>query len=128
MPGVRMMTRGDKGTIFVGTRAIGKVYAITDKGGERTHKVVLEGQQQPNGLAFAKGTLFVITVDKSLRLDGIEDKLDSPQVTDVSDKLKMPASDASQLEVFRPSAPTASSIRPSARPATCARSIPACTA
>jgi glucose/arabinose dehydrogenase len=92
MPGVRMLTRGDKGTIFGGTRAIGKVYAITDKGGERTHKVVLEGQQQPNGLAFAKGTLFVITVDKSFRLDGIEDKLDSPQVTDVSDKFNMPAS------------------------------------
>ncbi len=43
MPGARMMTRGDKGTIFVGTRAIGKVYAITDKGGERTHKVVARG-------------------------------------------------------------------------------------
>ena len=92
MPGIRMLTRGDKGTVFGGTRAIGKVYAITDTGSERTHKVVLEGQQQPNGLAFAKGTLFVITVDKSLRLDGIEDKLDSPQVTDVSDKLNMPAS------------------------------------
>jgi glucose/arabinose dehydrogenase len=92
MPGIRMLTRGDKGTVFGGTRAIGKVYAITDKGSERTHKVVLEGQQQPNGLAFAKGTLFVITVDKSFRLDGIEDKLDSPQATDVSDQLKMPAS------------------------------------
>jgi glucose/arabinose dehydrogenase len=90
MPGARMMTRGDKGTVFVGTRAIGKVYAVTDKGGERTHKVIVEGEKQPNGLAFAKGSL--ITVDKSLRLDGIEDKLDSPQVTDVSDKLNMPAS------------------------------------
>jgi len=92
MPGARMMTRGDKGTIFVGTRAIGKVYAVTDKGGERTHKVILEGQTQPNGLAFAGGALFVITVDKALRLDGIEDKLDAPQVTDVSEQLKMPAS------------------------------------
>ena len=92
MPGARMMTRGDKGTIFVGTRAIGKVYAITDKDGNRTHKVIAEGQQQPNGVAFKNGSLFVITVDKSLRFDGIEDKLDSPQVTDVSDQLKMPAS------------------------------------
>lgn len=92
VPGARMMTRGDKGTIFVGTRAIGKVYAITDKDGQRTHKVIAEGQQQPNGLAFKDGKLFVITVDKALRYDGIEDKLESPQMTDVSDQLKMPAS------------------------------------
>jgi glucose/arabinose dehydrogenase len=92
MPGARMMTRGDKGTIFVGTRAIGKVYAITDKGSERTHKVIAEGQQQPNGIAFKNGTLYVITIDKSLKFDGIEDKLDSPQMTDVSDVFKMPAS------------------------------------
>jgi glucose/arabinose dehydrogenase len=92
MPGARMMTRGDKGTIFVGTRTIGKVYAITDKGGERTHRVILEGQQQPNGLAFKAGTLYVITIDKALRLDGIEDKLESPQVTDVSEQFKLPAS------------------------------------
>ena len=92
MPGARMMTRGDKGTIFVGTRAIGKVYAITDKDGQRTHKVIAEGQQQPNGLAFKGGTLFVITIDKALRFDGIEDKLDAPQVTDVSEQLKMPVS------------------------------------
>ena len=94
---------------------------------QRTRSL-LEGQQQPNGLAFKNGTLFVITIDKSLRFDGIEDKLDSPQVTDVSDKFNMPASDAPQLEVLRPSAPTASSIRRSARPATCARSTPACMA
>jgi glucose/arabinose dehydrogenase len=92
MPGARMMTRGDKGTIFAGTRAIGKVYAITDKGGQRTHKVIAEGLKQPNGLAFKNGTLYVITVDKALRFDGIEDKLDSPQMTDVSDKFDLPES------------------------------------
>jgi glucose/arabinose dehydrogenase len=92
MPGARMMTRGDKGTIFVGTRAIGKVYAVTDKDGKRTHQVIIEGEKQPNGLAFKDGALFVITIDKSLRLDGIESKLDAPQVTDVSEQLKMPVS------------------------------------
>jgi glucose/arabinose dehydrogenase len=92
MPGARMMTRGDKGTIFVGTRVIGKVYAITDKGGERSVKVIAEGQKQPNGLAFHGGTLYVITIDKALRFDGIEDKLDNPQPTDVSDKFNLPES------------------------------------
>jgi glucose/arabinose dehydrogenase len=92
MPGNRMMTRGDKGTIFAGTRAIGKVYAITDKDGKREHKVIAEGLQQPNGLAFKDGTLFVITIDKALRFDGIEDKLDNPQPTDVTEKFNLPAS------------------------------------
>ena len=92
MPGARMMTRGDKGTIFVGTRAHGKVYAITDKDGKRSHKVIAEGLQQPNGVAFKNGTLFVITIDKALVLDGIEDKLDSPQITDASAKFDLPAS------------------------------------
>jgi glucose/arabinose dehydrogenase len=92
MPGARMMTRGDKGTIFVGTRVIGKVYAVTDKGGQRSVKVVAEGQKQPNGLAFHGGTLYVITIDKALRFDGIEDKLDNPQPTDVSDKFNLPES------------------------------------
>jgi glucose/arabinose dehydrogenase len=92
IPGARMMRRGDKGTIFVGTRVIGKVYAVTDKGGERSVKVIAEGQKQPNGLAFHDGTLYVITIDKALRFDGIEDKLDNPQPTDVSDKFNLPES------------------------------------
>jgi glucose/arabinose dehydrogenase len=92
MPGVRMMTRGDKGTIFGGTRAIGKVYAISDKGGERTHKVIAEGLKQPNGLAFHGGSLYVITIDKALRFDNIEDKLDAPEVTDISEQINLPES------------------------------------
>ena len=92
MPGARMMARGDKGTIFAGTRAIGKVYAITDKGGQRSFKVIAEGLKQPNGLAFHGGTLYVITVDKALRFDGIEDKLDTPQPVDISDKINLPDS------------------------------------
>jgi len=92
MPGARMMTRGDKGTIFIGTRVHGKVYAVSDKGGKREHKVIAEGLQQPNGVAFKNGTLYVITIDKALRFDGIEDKLDSPQMTDASEQFAMPAS------------------------------------
>jgi glucose/arabinose dehydrogenase len=92
MPGARMMRRGDKGTIFVGTRALGKVYAVTDKGGERSFKVIAEGLKQPNGLAFHDGTLYVIAVDKALRFDGIEDKLDAPQPIDISDRINLPES------------------------------------
>ena len=92
IPGARTLVRGDKGTIFVGSRVIGKVYAVTDKGGERSAKTIVEGQKMPNGLAFHDGTLYVMTIDKALRLDGIEDKLDNPQPTDISDKIDLPAS------------------------------------
>ena len=92
LPGARTLVRGDKGTIFVGSRVIGKVYAVTDKGGERSVKTVAEGHKMPNGLAFHGGTLYVMTIDKALRFDGIEDKLDNPQPTDISDKIDLPAS------------------------------------
>ena len=36
MPGVRHMVRGDRGTIWAGTRTIGRVYEIKDAGGRRT--------------------------------------------------------------------------------------------
>ena len=34
-PGGRTMVMGDKGTMFMGTRGIGRVYAITEKDGKR---------------------------------------------------------------------------------------------
>jgi glucose/arabinose dehydrogenase len=92
IPGARMMVRGDKGTLFIGTRVIGKVYAVTDKGGTRESKVIAEGLQQPNGVAFKNGSLYVITIDKALRFDGIEDKLAAPQPTDISEAIKLPPS------------------------------------
>ena len=92
MPGARMMARGDKGTIFIGTRVIGKVYAVTDKDGKRSSKVIAEGLQQPNGIAFKNGSLYVIAIDKALRFDNIEDSLDAPKPTDISEAIKLPPS------------------------------------
>lgn len=91
IPGARMMARGDKGTIFIGTRTIGRVYAVTDKGGTREHKVIAEGLTQPNGVAFKDGNLYVAAINKVLRFDGIEDKLDNPpQPVDMTDAFKLP--------------------------------------
>ena len=42
-PGARTMVMGDKGTMFMGTRVIGRVYAITDKDGKREAKVSAPG-------------------------------------------------------------------------------------
>ena len=77
-PGGRTMVLGDKGTMFMGTRLIGRVYAITDNNGKREVKVLLQGLTQPNGLAFKNGSLYVFAINKVFRYDNIEDKLDNP--------------------------------------------------
>lgn len=77
-PGGRTMVRGDKGTVFVGTRVIGRVYAITDQGGKREVKTLVSGLTQPNGLAFRNGSLYVLAINRVLRFDNIESKLDNP--------------------------------------------------
>src|SRR5205807_6835172 len=45
-PGGRTMVTGPKGTIFMGTRIIGRVYALTEKDGKREPKVLLQGLTQ----------------------------------------------------------------------------------
>jgi glucose/arabinose dehydrogenase len=77
-PGGRTMVQGDKGTVFMGSRIIGRVYAITEKDGKREAKVLLQGLTQPNGLAFKDGALYVFAINKVFRYDNIESKLDNP--------------------------------------------------
>jgi glucose/arabinose dehydrogenase len=89
MPGVRMMTRGSKGTVYAGTRVIGRVYEIKDNGKERTHRVLAEGLTQPNGVAFRDGALYVAAIDKVYRYDGIEDNPNAKPV-DLSAAFKLP--------------------------------------
>ncbi|MDH3413415.1 MAG: PQQ-dependent sugar dehydrogenase [Gammaproteobacteria bacterium] len=92
MPGARMMTRGDKGTIFVGTRQIGRVYAVSDNGNTRTHRIITEGHTQPNGVAFRNGSLYVAAINKVMRFDGVEDKLDSvPAPKDLTKDFGLPS-------------------------------------
>src|SRR5688500_18454793 len=90
-PGGRTMVRGDKGTIFMGTRVIGRVYAITEKDGKREVKVAIQGLTQPNGLAFKDGALYVFAINKVFRYDNIEDKLDNPGTpVELTDKFGLP--------------------------------------
>jgi glucose/arabinose dehydrogenase len=81
VPGARSMTLGAKGTLFVGTRAEGKVYAIVaGKSAERSGEVITiaEGLKMPNGVAFRDGSLYVAEVSRVLRFDKIEDRLKDP--------------------------------------------------
>jgi len=74
----REMTVGDKGTVFVGTRFVGSVFAIVDKNGKREVKVIAKGLHRPNGVAFKDGSLYVAELSRIIRFDKIEDNLDNP--------------------------------------------------
>lgn len=89
MPGVRMMTRGAQGTVWAGTRGIGRVYEIKDRGGRRETRVLIDKLTQPNGLAFKDGSLFVMAIDKFLRFDGIEGN-PGAQPVDITAKFNLP--------------------------------------
>ena len=90
-PGARTMVEGPKGTIFMGTRQLGRVYAITNKDSKREVKTLLQGLTQPNGLAIKDGALYVLAINKVFRYDNIEDKLDRPgEGVELTDKFNLP--------------------------------------
>jgi len=78
MANARSLAEGDKGTVFVGSRTVDKVYAIVNKDGKRSVKIVASGLYRPNGVAFKDGTLYIAELSKISKIDKIEDNLDSP--------------------------------------------------
>src|SRR3989339_631410 len=70
--GARSLALGKNGTVFVGTREEGKVYAIN----KRKEIITLaRGLNMPNGVAFKNGALFVAEINRILRFDNIETRL-----------------------------------------------------
>lgn len=90
LPGARVMVRGDQGTIFVGTRAIGRVYVVRDTGGERLVSTLLQGLPQPSGLAVHNGALYVSAIQRMLRIDNVEQNLQAPQPVDLTSAFNLP--------------------------------------
>jgi glucose/arabinose dehydrogenase len=88
MANARSLAQSDKGTVFVGSRLVDKVYAIVNKDGKRSVKVIASGLYRPNGVAFHDGTLFIAELSKIDKIDKIEDNLDNPpKPTTIYDKL-----------------------------------------
>lgn len=80
VPGARSMALGTGGTVFVGTRDRGKVYALTaERDYSRAAEVitVASGLKTPNGVAFRNGSLYVAEVNRILRYDHIAQNLKS---------------------------------------------------
>jgi glucose/arabinose dehydrogenase len=78
VPNARTMRLGDKGTIFVGGRFAGKVFAVVDNNGKREVKTIAEGLHRPNGLAIHNGTLYIAELAKISKIDNIEANLNNP--------------------------------------------------
>lgn len=81
VPGARSMTLSPAGTLFVGTRQEGKVYALLDRKKENKADevvVIASGLTMPNGVAFRNGSLFIAEISRVLRFDNIEAHLMDP--------------------------------------------------
>ena len=79
--GARSMIMGDKGTLFVGSRGAGNVYALVDKDNDNiaeTKYTIASGLNSPNGVAFRQGALYVAEINRVLRYDDIENHLQNP--------------------------------------------------
>ncbi|NQY02031.1 MAG: PQQ-dependent sugar dehydrogenase [Halieaceae bacterium] len=83
----RSLAVSDSGAVFVGSRTnrkrerIGKVYAVTPGetpavGGDV--KVIASDLNVPNGVALRNGDLYVAEIHRVIRMDAIENNLDSP--------------------------------------------------
>src|SRR5690242_11973588 len=74
VPLAREIAFGDKGTIFVGSMRFGaapadKVYYIRTVNGKPVVKTLLSGLNNPNGVAFRNGSLYVGEVNQITRYD-----------------------------------------------------------
>ena len=90
LPGGRAMARGDDGKIYVGTRGLGRVYEVSDNGSQRSVRTVIDKLNQPAGVAFRQGSLYVMAIDKVLRFDGIE-KNPAATPVDMTAAFKLPS-------------------------------------
>jgi glucose/arabinose dehydrogenase len=90
MPGARAMTASEDGKkLYLGTRVIGRVYEVTDEGGKRTVRVLVDKLTQPSGVAMNKGNLYVFAIDKVLRFDNVASNA-SVQPVDMTKAFDLP--------------------------------------
>ncbi len=79
--GARSLARGERGTLFIGSRSEGMVYAVVDTDGDfhvDKRFIIARGLNNPNGVAFRNGSLYVAEINRILRYDNIENSLKHP--------------------------------------------------
>ncbi len=86
IPGARSLALSPSGTLFVGTRQAGRVYAVLDQDRDMQADQVItlaEGLEMPNGVALRDGDLYVAEVHRILRYGQIESQLEAPPKPEV---------------------------------------------
>lgn len=81
VPNARTLALGNDGTIFVGSRNNGSVYALQDIDGDgkADHRyIIASGLNLPNGVAYKDGSLYVAEINRILRFDNIDQQLQKP--------------------------------------------------
>jgi len=82
----RSMCYSPEGTLYVGTRGLGAVYALKDTDGDfivDEKYTLLEDANMPNGVAYRDGDLYVAEVSRILRYKDIENNLSNPPEPEV---------------------------------------------
>lgn len=78
--GARSMTLSPSGVLYVGSQD-GKVYAVVDKDHDKKADevhTIASGLNQPNGVAYRDGSLYVAEINRIIRFDSIEKDLKNP--------------------------------------------------
>jgi len=81
VPNARQMALGSNGIVFVGSRSEGKVYAVVDRDGDHrvgAVHVLARGLNNPSGVAFRDGVLYVAAVSRILRFPDVARDLTRP--------------------------------------------------
>ena len=79
--GARELTQGADGTVYVGSKEEGKVYALPDRNHDgRADQVITlaQGLNNPNGVAVRNGALYVAEINRILRYDNVAKNLAKP--------------------------------------------------
>jgi len=77
----RAMALGPNGTLFVGSRSAGNVYGVLDVDNDRKADevfLIARNLRRPAGVAVSGTSLYVSAVNKILRFDDIENRLNQP--------------------------------------------------
>ena len=80
IPNARSMAIGANGTLFVGSRTAGRVYALSEpdaQGRYRNQQILLDNLNMPNGIALHDGALYLAENHRIIRLPDIESRLDN---------------------------------------------------
>jgi glucose/arabinose dehydrogenase len=79
----RSMALSPSGVLYVGNRDGDKVYAVKDTDGDfKADKrwIIASKLNEPNGVAFKDGTLYIAEISRITRIEDIESRLDNPGI------------------------------------------------